>query len=192
MKLACCHAPFVLSSFQGQVLAEFAVARISQTEIAFTHLNPVTIDFQIMYERLFESDASGDQCKFAETVREQSLCEYNELVDDIQSAMVVFLSMRFYPIPTFPSFQIVMSKSSRNRPTLSREEMIAQQARHDELAQSSVPVDESSELVTMDMALAAWNAVDCRHDISYVDACLSAAQRPLISAADCRGSSRNA
>jgi hypothetical protein len=43
---------------------------------------------QIMYENLFESDAAGDQCKFAETVREQSLFEYNELIADIQSSMV--------------------------------------------------------------------------------------------------------
>jgi len=41
-----------------------------------------------MYEHLFESDSAGDQCKFAEAVREQSLWEYNELVADLQTAMV--------------------------------------------------------------------------------------------------------
>ncbi len=43
---------------------------------------------QILYEKLFESDAAGDQCKFAETVREQSLLEYNELISDLQISMV--------------------------------------------------------------------------------------------------------
>jgi hypothetical protein len=42
-----------------------------------------------MYEHLFESDAAGDQCKFAETVREQSLFEYNELIADLQTSMVL-------------------------------------------------------------------------------------------------------
>jgi len=48
----------------------------------------LTSDYQIMYEHLFESDAAGDQCKFAEAVREQSLFEYNELIADLQTAMV--------------------------------------------------------------------------------------------------------
>jgi hypothetical protein len=42
-----------------------------------------------MYEHLFESDAAGDQCKFAEAVREQSLFEYNELISDLQTSMVL-------------------------------------------------------------------------------------------------------
>jgi hypothetical protein len=44
--------------------------------------------YQILYEKLFESDAAGDQCKFAEVVREQSLLEYNELITDLQTSMV--------------------------------------------------------------------------------------------------------
>ena len=50
---------------------------------------------QINYEHLFESDAAGDQCKFAETVREQSLFEYNELIADLQTSMV---SLPFAPL----------------------------------------------------------------------------------------------
>jgi hypothetical protein len=53
---------------------------------------------QINYEHLFESDAAGDQCKFAETVREQSLFEYNELIADIQTSMV---SLLFAPLNSY-------------------------------------------------------------------------------------------
>ncbi len=55
----------------------------------------VTSARQINYEHLFESDAAGDQCKFAETVREQSLFEYNELIADLQTSMV---SLPFAPL----------------------------------------------------------------------------------------------
>jgi hypothetical protein len=53
---------------------------------------------QINYEHLFESDAAGDQCKFAETVREQSLFEYNELIADLQTSMV---SLPFVPLNSY-------------------------------------------------------------------------------------------
>lgn len=96
----------------------------------------------IMYEHLFESDAAGDQCKFAEAVREQSLFEYNELISDLQTSM------------------ILICNSSR-RMTLSKEEMIAQQARHDEYGDGSGHGD-AVALITMEMALSSWSAVDCR------------------------------
>ena len=57
--------------------------------------------------------------------------------------------------------QIVLSKNSRNRPVLSKEEMMALQARHDDCGDGSGGED-SSILVTMEMAISSWSAVDCR------------------------------
>ena len=57
--------------------------------------------------------------------------------------------------------QIVLSKNSRSRPVLSKEEMIALQARHDDCGDGSGGED-SSILVTMEMAISSWSAVDCR------------------------------
>jgi hypothetical protein len=54
-----------------------------------------------------------------------------------------------------------LSKNSRSRPILSKEEMIAQQARQDEFGQIN-NFDDACALVTMEMALSAWSAVDCR------------------------------
>ncbi len=45
--------------------------------------------------------------------------------------------------------------------TLSKEEMIAQQARHDEYGDGSGHGD-AVALITMEMALSSWSAVDCR------------------------------
>jgi hypothetical protein len=68
-------------------------------------------------------------------------------------------------------FQIVVSKNSRSRPTLSKEEMIAQQARHDEYGQGSGGED-SLVYVTMEMAISAWSAVDCRCGVVLNGICL--------------------
>ena len=66
-----------------------------------------------MYEKLFESDAAGDQCKFAETVREQSLIEYNELISDLQTSMVRFSIFNHATKSTLsPSFSHASSRSS--------------------------------------------------------------------------------
>jgi hypothetical protein len=117
-----------------------------------------------MYEKLFESDAAGDQCKFAETVREQSLMEYNELITDLQTSMVV-RALFSHDCSTLNLdllfLQIVLSKNSRSRPILSKEEMIALQARHDDYGGGSGG-DDSTVLVTMETAISSWSAVDCR------------------------------
>ena len=126
-----------------------------------------------MYEHLFESDLAGDQCKFAEAVREQSLWEYNELVADLQTAMVRARCMLHHSCARAPprrrltrarcALQIVIGKEKNitRRLILSKEEMMAQQARQEECGQGSGG-DDSTVLVTMEVAMSSWHAVDCR------------------------------
>ena len=66
--------------------------------------------------------------------------------------------------------QIVLSKNSRNRPVLSKEEMMALQARHDDCGDGSGGED-SSILVTMEMAISSWSAVDCRCILFFLRRC---------------------